>query len=180
MLDFWLPVWSYSVDNTSVGKLDPRNVDLAFGILLLANLGAEILLLPVWRRPFRPPCCDFWLPVRSHSVENNSIEKLDTKNVGLAVGIIFVCSIQAKLHRLEWWILYNFYYFRFCGRHIGILDGTRLDLIAFSCSPAILRKSHQSTSLYSKRLKNGAQKTGLGGNFTPRVTLRRLRLGTWA
>ena len=52
MLDFWLPVWSHKIYNTPIGKLDPRNVDLAFGILFLPNLGAEIKLLPVWR----PPC----------------------------------------------------------------------------------------------------------------------------
>ena len=35
------------------------------------------------------------------------------------------------------------------------------------CSPIISRKSHQSVSLNSERFRNGIEKIGLGGNFTP-------------
>ena len=43
MLDFRLPVWSYSIESISVGLLDPENIGVAVGISFLSHLQAEIL-----------------------------------------------------------------------------------------------------------------------------------------
>ena len=43
-------------------------------------------------------------------------------------------------------------------QHIGYLVDTRLVMSSPSCSPVIFRKSHQSVSANSKRLKNGVSK----------------------
>ena len=42
IFDFWLPVWSHSVDDNSIEKLDPENVGVAFGISRLTYLEPEI------------------------------------------------------------------------------------------------------------------------------------------
>ena len=43
MLDFRLPVWSHSIETTSVELLDPKNMGVAVGISFLSHLQAEIL-----------------------------------------------------------------------------------------------------------------------------------------
>ena len=43
MLDFRLPVWSHSIQTTSIGLLDPENIGVAVGISFLSLLEAEIL-----------------------------------------------------------------------------------------------------------------------------------------
>jgi hypothetical protein len=44
ILRFWLPVWSGSYHNASIGLLDPENMGVAVEILLLAGLEPEIHL----------------------------------------------------------------------------------------------------------------------------------------
>ena len=51
-------------------------------------------------------------------------------------------------------------------QHIGYLVDTRLVMSSPSCSPVIFRKSHQSVSANSKRLKNGGSKCWSGVFFT--------------
>ena len=58
---------------------------------------------------------DFLLPVSSHSVGNNSIEKLVPNNVGLAFRISFLPRLGAEILELK------YEYFRFGGRHVGFL-----------------------------------------------------------
>ena len=43
MLDFRLPVWSHSIETTSVELLDPKNMGVAVGISFLSHVKAEIL-----------------------------------------------------------------------------------------------------------------------------------------
>ena len=42
ILDFPLPVWSYSISVNSIGMLDPENIGIVFEILFLSLIGAEI------------------------------------------------------------------------------------------------------------------------------------------
>ena len=41
---------------------------------------------------------DFWLPVSSGSVTDSAIEQFDPENMGLAVGILFLASLEAEIH----------------------------------------------------------------------------------
>jgi len=45
ILDFWLPILSGSVTDSTIEQFDPENMGVAIGILFLASLEAEI---PVW------------------------------------------------------------------------------------------------------------------------------------
>jgi len=38
---------------------------------------------------------DFWHPVSSVSVTDSTIEKFDPENMGVAVGILFLASLEA-------------------------------------------------------------------------------------
>ena len=40
---------------------------------------------------------DLWLPVSSHSVGHNSIEKFDPENGGVAVGISFLSHLEVEI-----------------------------------------------------------------------------------
>jgi len=40
---------------------------------------------------------DFWLPVSSGSITDSTIEKFDPHNMGLAVGILFLASLEAEI-----------------------------------------------------------------------------------
>ena len=98
---FPLPVWSHSLLVSLIGKLDPENIGLAFGILLITSLGASAYAFEVWRPPSRifPP------PVWSHSIPISPSGMLDLKNVGLAVGILvkscWLPCLEAEKHAIE-------------------------------------------------------------------------------
>ena len=38
---------------------------------------------------------DFWLPVSSGSFADSTTEKFDPENIGVAVGILFLASLEA-------------------------------------------------------------------------------------
>jgi len=40
---------------------------------------------------------DLWLPVSSGSVTDSTIEKFDPENMGVAVGILFLASLEAEI-----------------------------------------------------------------------------------
>jgi len=40
---------------------------------------------------------DFWFPVTSGSVTDSTIEKFDPENTGIAVGILFLVSLEAEM-----------------------------------------------------------------------------------
>jgi len=40
---------------------------------------------------------DFWLPVSSGSVTDSIIEKFDAENMRVAVGILFLASLEAEI-----------------------------------------------------------------------------------
>jgi len=40
---------------------------------------------------------DFWLPVSSGSVTDSTIERFDPENMGVAVGILFLASLEAEI-----------------------------------------------------------------------------------
>jgi hypothetical protein len=56
---------------------------------------------------------NFWLPVRSNIVLYSSVEKLDTKNVGVAVEISTLASMVAEIHWFLYRICIKYYNFRF-------------------------------------------------------------------
>ena len=91
---FPLPVWSHCSLVSSIGKLDPKNIGRAVGISLIPCLGAEIHALEVKRSPSRI----FTLLVQSHSILMSPNGKLDTKNIGIAVGISLISCLGAELH----------------------------------------------------------------------------------
>ena len=90
-----------------------------------------------------------------------------TQNLGNAVGISLISCLRAEIQRLLSRFLGKFYNFRFGGHHIGILDNDGHARIMPSHSPDIFRKSHQRISVYYMWFRNGSEKIGLGGNFTP-------------
>ena len=40
---------------------------------------------------------DFWISISSHSDENNFIEKFDSENGGVAVGIWFLSHLEVEI-----------------------------------------------------------------------------------
>jgi len=42
---------------------------------------------------------DFWLSVSSGNVTDSIIEKFDPENTGVAVGIVFLASLEAEIPR---------------------------------------------------------------------------------
>ena len=44
ILDYWLPVSSGSVTDSTIEKFDPKNMEVAVGMFYLASLQAGILL----------------------------------------------------------------------------------------------------------------------------------------
>jgi len=44
-----------------------------------------------------PAILDFWLPVSSGSVTDSTIEKFDPEKVEVAVGIVFLNSLEAEI-----------------------------------------------------------------------------------
>ena len=50
-MNFQLPVWFQSIDTSSVGLLDLKNIGIAVGITRLSSPEAKIYALPVWWPP---------------------------------------------------------------------------------------------------------------------------------
>ena len=46
---------------------------------------------------FSAAILDFWFPVSSGSDTDSTIEKFDPENMGLAVGIMFLASLEAEI-----------------------------------------------------------------------------------
>ena len=65
----------------------------AVEISFLSHLQAEILVLPV----LVAALLDFRFPVLSHSIQATSVELLDPKSIGVAVGISFLSLLQAEI-----------------------------------------------------------------------------------
>ena len=70
---------------------------LAVGVSLISCLEAEIHAFEVRR----PPSWLLPLPVWSHSILMSLNGKLDTKNIGIAVGISLISRLEAEIHALE-------------------------------------------------------------------------------
>ena len=47
---------------------------------------------------FSAAILDFWLPVSPGSVTDSAIEKFDPENMRLAVGILFLASLETEIH----------------------------------------------------------------------------------
>ena len=73
--------------------LNAENVGLAVGNSLLSCILAEIREITL----FPAAILDFWLPVSSDKVTDRPIENFDTKNMGVAVEIVFLASLQAEI-----------------------------------------------------------------------------------
>ena len=69
-------------------------MSLAVGISLISCLEAEIHAFEVGR----PPCWIFPLPVWSHSLLICYNGKLDPRNIGIAVGILWISGLEAEIH----------------------------------------------------------------------------------
>ena len=63
----------------------------------------------------------------------------------------------------------------FSGRHLGFPVDSIFTLNAAFRSRTIFRKSHKDTPLHLSRFQRYAEKSGLGGNFTPPVGHRRVK-----
>ena len=77
--------------------LNPENIGIAVGTLLISCLEAEIHASKV----YRPPSWIFLLSVRSHSLLICPNGKLDLENIGIAVGISLVSCLRAEIHAFE-------------------------------------------------------------------------------
>ena len=73
--------------------LDPENVGLAVENSLLSCILDDIREITL----FPAAILDFWLPVSSDKVTDRPIEKFDPKNMGVAVGIVFLASLEAEI-----------------------------------------------------------------------------------
>ena len=76
--------------------LDPENIGIAVGILLISCLGAEIHAFEVWR----PPSWSFPLPVCLYSLPIGFSGWLDPQYISLvavAVRISYLSSLGAEL-----------------------------------------------------------------------------------
>jgi len=49
----------------------------------------------VWLYIIWAAVLDFWLPVSSRSITDDTIKKYDLENMGVAVGIVFLASLEA-------------------------------------------------------------------------------------
>ena len=72
---------------------------VAVGIALISNVQAQIHAFEF----DRPPSWIFPLPVQSHSILMSLKGKLDTENLGIAVGISLMSCLEAEIHALEVW-----------------------------------------------------------------------------
>ena len=96
-MDYPLPVWLHSLLTSPVGMLDPNNMGLAVGILSPSCLGAEKHAI----KECRPPSWIFTLPVWSHSILMSPNGKLDSENIGIAVGSWLISCLEAEIHAFE-------------------------------------------------------------------------------
>ena len=88
----------------------------------------------------------------------NTREMSVLKINGVAVGILFLTSVELKLYCMLYAVHNLYLLLPVLSRHIGYLVGARLVLFSPSCSPIIFGKSHQSVRVNSKRFKNGGSK----------------------
>jgi len=83
-----LQFWSNSMlDVFPNGKLDPENIGITVGILLISCLRVEKHAFQVWR----PPCWN--IPVWSHSILVGTKGKPVPENIGIASGISLICGL---------------------------------------------------------------------------------------
>jgi len=97
----------------------------------------------------------------SNEIVDNTIEQLDLENMGVAVGILLLCTLERDM---MWATNDNkgLACFRFLRRHIRI---------AF-CSPNIFRKSHESALIDLWRFHSYGDESGPGDNLPPMSNTR--------
>lgn len=125
---------------------DSENMGVDVGISLLSRLQAKIRLLtfrepPSWIFHFRLPT---YLLISS--AEHRSM--FVSENTRIAVAILFLASVELKIHCMLCAFHLQLLVLPVLSRHIGYLVGARRVLFAPSCSPAIFRKSRLSPSSY--------------------------------
>ena len=89
---FQQTVWSHSIPTNLIGLLNPKNIGADIDILLISHLEAKICVFEV----NRPPSWIFPHPVCSHSILSGLIGLSDPKNIGVAVGILFIRCQEAE------------------------------------------------------------------------------------
>ena len=92
-LDIWLPLTSESIGSSSIEMLNAENVELAVGNSLPSCILDDIREITL----FPAAILDFWLPVSSDKVADRPNEKFDPKNMGVAVGILLLASLEAEI-----------------------------------------------------------------------------------
>ena len=95
--------------------------------------------------------------------------------MGVAVEIFHLSIIQPEISYTISLNKQKNKYFRFCNRHIEFSVGATIAVSGGFCSPAIFRKSHKKFWLNSLWFPSYDEKSGLGGNFTPPLTMERWR-----
>jgi len=107
-------VTSGYVSDTVIEAGDIENVDVRFGILFIAVLCAEIVLLSFLGGRY----IYFRYNAISRDITDNTIEQLDLENMGMAVGILLQCP---RTRDMMWASATNdnkrLGYFRFLRRH---------------------------------------------------------------
>ena len=93
---FLLPVWACGIRPCPDGKLDPKTMREAVGIALKSSVQAQIHAYEV----YRPPSWIFPLPVWLHSFLMSYNGKLDSENIGKAVGISLISCREAQIHAI--------------------------------------------------------------------------------
>jgi len=127
ILDFWLPVTSDIIPNSTVGYLAPKNIRVAVGILLLSCLQVEIYVFPDWRplswiSDFR--LCRTVFPIVP-------LGSLPVEVCGSPRSTFFKSHYSARI--FEFWI-YN-----------GVIDGSR-EVAGSSLTAPYSTASHYSTA----------------------------------
>ena len=92
ILEFPLPVRSYTIRFCPIRYLDLKNIDIAFKLVLPSFILAEIWVLPV----LRPPLWIFHFGL-SYSIPGNLIGLLNLENMEVAFEILLISRIGAEI-----------------------------------------------------------------------------------
>ena len=92
----WFPTY------TDVGQSSHKSLRVArprnYGCSRWNFVAIMYINWDTWNYIFSAAILDFWLPVSSGSVTDSAIEKFDPENIGVAVGIWFLASLEAEIH----------------------------------------------------------------------------------
>jgi len=142
--------------SSPIQMLDLINVDLAVGISISSKSW------PITSSISEVAYLGFPLPASYCISPTSAIDMPDPNNVKVATEIVYLASIEAKIHWFMSRILWNI---TLSGFAAAILDHWKVMNYSRSCHfvAQSYSGSHQGTPLNFKRLQNGIENTGLGG-----------------